>query len=297
VLSLANLQYFHTLARRGNFARAAEELRLSQPALSRSIQALERHLGVQLVERERGRSGILLTPAGVTLLKHADTVVGEIGRLEGLTGGTDSETLAFGIGPQFATLLLPGLVDGLMEQFPSVSTAITIGSTATMTETLLDGDLDFFVSGPLAGPRSPRIRCERFASVPLCFYVRDGHPLLGRKKVTAEQLNEYPRFSGTVFRDRLLAEDDETVALLHPTLCVDNFDMLIRMTLTSDAVMASFVGGMEPPLRRVPFDLAGLLGPSTTFVFRLDGIALPAAGRYAVKQLRAALRDRVDGQP
>jgi DNA-binding transcriptional LysR family regulator len=138
------------------------------------------------------------------------------------------------------------------------------------------------------------VRCERFASVPLCFYVREGHPLLGRRKVTSEQINEYPRFSGTVFRDRLLTEDDETVALLHPTLCVDNFDMLIRMTLTSDAVMASFVGGMEPPLRRLAFDLATLLGPSTTFVFRLDGIALSAAGRYAVKQLRAALRERVD---
>ena len=79
-LDLRKLRYFLAVAHHLNFGRAAEELLLAQPALSRAIQALETNFGVTLFERDHHK--VTLTPAGAALVREADTLLAraEIGR-------------------------------------------------------------------------------------------------------------------------------------------------------------------------------------------------------------------------
>ena len=72
MLDLYKLQHFVVVARTGSFRQAAEQLHLSQPALSRSIQALERRYGVTLLDRSR--TGVHLTTVGQQLLARAHQI-------------------------------------------------------------------------------------------------------------------------------------------------------------------------------------------------------------------------------
>jgi DNA-binding transcriptional LysR family regulator len=72
-LDLRKLRYFLAVAHHLNFGRAAEELPLAQPALSRAIQALEADLGVALFDRDHHK--VALTPAGVALARESETLL------------------------------------------------------------------------------------------------------------------------------------------------------------------------------------------------------------------------------
>jgi DNA-binding transcriptional LysR family regulator len=76
MLDPRRLLTFREVARLGSFSRAAEELSLTQPAVSQQILSLERQAGTRLIDR--GPGGIGLTSAGELLLRHADAVSGRL---------------------------------------------------------------------------------------------------------------------------------------------------------------------------------------------------------------------------
>ena len=75
-MELRHLRYFHAVATTLNFSRAAESLRVAQPALSRQVKALENELGVQLFERNRVR--VQITDAGRLFLTHVEKVLAQV---------------------------------------------------------------------------------------------------------------------------------------------------------------------------------------------------------------------------
>src|ERR1700749_2115111 len=77
-MELRPLQYFAAVARHKHFTRAAEELYVTQPALSQQIRRLEAELGLALLTRTS--RGVELTPAGEDLLQHAEAVLAEVER-------------------------------------------------------------------------------------------------------------------------------------------------------------------------------------------------------------------------
>jgi DNA-binding transcriptional LysR family regulator len=84
MLDLVKLATLRAVVRHGSFSAAAQELRLTQPAVSRQISVLERRLGVQLMAR--GRHGIRLTEAGQVLADHAEAILGRVARAEAEVG-------------------------------------------------------------------------------------------------------------------------------------------------------------------------------------------------------------------
>lgn len=110
---LRQFRHFVALAEHGHYARAAEAVNLSQPALSRSIQALEGQLGCTLVER--GSRGVALTAHGRLVLEHARRLLAGHRALHNAVSqlaNLDSGELCLGGGPFPAARLLPEALAG-----------------------------------------------------------------------------------------------------------------------------------------------------------------------------------------
>lgn len=137
------LKYFQTLARILNFTKTAEELALSQPALSRSISRLEEELGVPLFERKS--RGVVLNRYGEIFLKHANRALWEINEAkEEINNMVDpfhgSISLAF-IQP-LGSSFIPDLIGAFQKQEPGIRFQLTQDSTKEILNQLESAKID-----------------------------------------------------------------------------------------------------------------------------------------------------------
>jgi LysR family nitrogen assimilation transcriptional regulator len=148
-MDLKELHYFRAIAEAGTFAKAAAELRVAQPALSRQMRKLEHNLGVELLNRSS--RGVTPTPAGLALLRR--TV-----ELEEQMEDARREVCAFSnqvVGSlriaapyPISTIMLPELLTRYRERFPSVALHAIEGFSGNITDSLLQGGLDVAIASP-----------------------------------------------------------------------------------------------------------------------------------------------------
>ena len=164
---LRQFRHFVALAEHGHYARAAEAVNLSQPALSRSIQALEGQLGCTLVER--GSRGVALTAHGRLVLEHARRLLAGHRALHNAVsqlGNLDSGELRLGGGPFPAARLLPEALAGFSSAHPRVRVALLIEDWQTLRQRLLDDAVELFVADIRELQGDPQLRIHRYASIP-----------------------------------------------------------------------------------------------------------------------------------
>ena len=112
---------FREVARQGSFSRAGEALALTQPAVSQQVSALERQLGVRLLDR--GPGGPTPTEAGALLLAHADAVADRLAQADTQVAElatAERETLRVGAFPSALATVLPAAIVRLREQHPDL---------------------------------------------------------------------------------------------------------------------------------------------------------------------------------
>ena len=146
-LDLRDLRYFEVIAELGHLGRAAEQLHLTQPALTRCIRRLEDMFGTELFARA-GR-GIELTSAGEALLARArrlHVAADETAREMVDFARGDTGHIRLGIVPTAAQFLLPQLWRALRGETQEVSLKITIAQNDVLTPALRSGDLDLMIS-------------------------------------------------------------------------------------------------------------------------------------------------------
>src|SRR6202142_1769686 len=174
-MDLRRLAHIVALAERRNFARASEQVHLSQPALTRSIQAAEAELGLRLFDR--GSTQVTPTPAGEFVLERARRLV-----FDGRCLKRDVELYrerklgdtAFGAGPFPAATFLAPLLAALRREFAQVALRVEVSNWELLLERLLDEDIEFFVADTRELPRDPRLVVRALRREPAGFYVRDG---------------------------------------------------------------------------------------------------------------------------
>jgi DNA-binding transcriptional LysR family regulator len=132
-LKLSDLRLFHTVAQRGGMAKAAAHLNISQSAVSKAIAALERTLGVRLLDRNP--HGVELTAYGRALLKGGVAVFDELKQsmqqIAFLADPTAGE-LRIGCTEVGAVALVPAVVNQLSRQYPQVVFHVVTADTATL---------------------------------------------------------------------------------------------------------------------------------------------------------------------
>ncbi|MEV2268363.1 LysR substrate-binding domain-containing protein [Nonomuraea africana] len=141
--TLAQLRAFLAVADHLHFREAATQLRMSQPALSASVSALEEILDTQLLERTTRR--VLLTPAGERVAVHAtrvlaavDDLIGEVARNREPFSGPAH----LGVIPTVAPYVLPALLPMFARRFPHLKLTVHEAKTETIVEEVREGRLD-----------------------------------------------------------------------------------------------------------------------------------------------------------
>jgi DNA-binding transcriptional LysR family regulator len=154
VLEIAQLKTFLAVARHHNLTTAAEELHLSQPAVTRQIQRLEQWCGLPLLERH-GRA-TRLTDAGEVLRAHAEQVLLTVDNcrsvLDDLRAGRRGN-LVLGAGLTTVAFTLPGLIQQFKRRWPDIDLAIRTGATQEILQLILEQQIDLgFVTSPVKHP-------------------------------------------------------------------------------------------------------------------------------------------------
>jgi DNA-binding transcriptional LysR family regulator len=241
------------VADRRSFARAAEQVHLSQPALTRSIQAAEAELGLRLFDR--GTQEIAPTPAGEFVIARARQLVFNSRCLERdveLYRNRSLGDTAFGVGPFPAATFLAMLLAGLRRDFPGVKLRVEVSNWQLLVERLREEDIEFFVSDTRDLPADAALEIRPLRHEMGGFYVRAGHPLSAHKSVTLAQLWSFGVASVRlpiavrVALGRLL--DAGSSEELRVALECDDVETLKAVALASDTVLASPHAAVEQEL-------------------------------------------------
>src|SRR4028119_1453575 len=186
-LNLHLLRVFALVAEHGNLSRAAQAAHISQPAVTKAIQELEKQVGIPLLER--GARGVRLTEAGTVLQEHARAIYAaeqvaedELRSLRGLSGGT----LRIGASLTIANYYLPPLVVEFHAQHPQLELLLSSNNTEMITRLLLDYKLDVaLVEGPV---HHERIVVRKWRDDELVVVASPDHPLAKRKRLKIANL-------------------------------------------------------------------------------------------------------------
>lgn len=243
MIELRRLQHLLALADERHFGRAAERVHLSQPAFSRSIQAIEASLGVHLFDREIG--DIRPTPMGEFLIERARRLLFDARCLHRdvdlLRDGQLGDT-AFGVGPFPAATLLPAVLVALRRQYPGVGLRVEISNWHLLHERLHAEDIEFFVSDVRDLPDDPALEIRSLGRQAGSLYVRSGHPLARRECSLAEAWSHgiaatrLPVAVKAALAALLGLPPGETPAL---ALECDDTALLKRVAQETDTVLAS----------------------------------------------------------
>jgi len=190
-VELRHLAALDAVVEEGSFARAAARLGYTQSALSQQVAALERIVGMRLLERRTGRSPLGTTEAGALLLRHADRIVASLraadADLAALRAGS-SGTLRVGTFQTVGTGVLPTLLARFARQRGGVDVALVeaVGRDELLARVETGGvDVSFTVLPVEEGP----FESVALMDDPWVLVVPDGSPLAGRSRpVTAADL-------------------------------------------------------------------------------------------------------------
>lgn len=242
-MTLIQLRHLISLAETGSYTRSAELLCLTQPALSRSVQALEKELGQKLFDRVGRRSE--LTPYGRDIAQRARQLVYDVDDLAGSgrrmsAGKTGAIRIGLGSGPG-AVLSVP-LMKTMATRYPTTRLEIARGDIGLLAQALRDRRLDALVIDARSLAPAPDLRVSSLLEMRGAFVCRPDHPLTRWKgPLRFAALRQYP-IASTPLSDevaRMLVERYGPQA--HPAECVtlrcEEIPALVAVARQSDAVV------------------------------------------------------------
>ena len=180
-MNVDELRWFVAVAETGRVTQAAEELHISQPALSRALARMQAELGVSLFDR-RGRT-LRLNRYGELYLEHARRTLAELdaGRraLEEVTGD-ETGVVSLGFAPTLSTWLVPALVSAFREEHPGPRFQLHQDAVGQLVNLLHEGAVDLLIC---SRPGDEGLGWRALGSERLQLAVPPGHRLAGRKRV------------------------------------------------------------------------------------------------------------------
>ena len=294
-MTLVQLRHLISLAQTGSFSRSADTLFLTQPALSRSIRALETELGQALFDRIGRHSEA--TPFGRDIVERARQLVNAADDLResgqqlarGMAG-----SLRIGLGSGPGAMLMTPLLMQMATQHPQLRLEISRGRTELLARSLRERTIDALVVDARSLTPAPDLRAGDTYEMRGSFLCRRGHPLARKRGgVLFEHLRAYP-IASTPLSDevaRVLVERYGPEA--HPQRCVtlhcEELPSLVELTRRTDTVLIAIraAGSDLAELNMKPALDATARFAIVTLAGRSEAPALPIV-RHLMREL---LRD------
>ena len=217
------LQVFHSVAKHLSFTKAAEQLFMTQPAVTFQVKQLEEHFNTRLFERKRG--GISLTPAGELVLGYAEKILALSSEMDTRVGeltGEVSGPLLLGASMTIAEFILPRILGEFKALHPQVQTQMSVANSEIIENRVADLSLDV---GLVESPsHSPSVVTEVCCDDELVVICSRGHRLANSGGVTPEDVLAEPiisresgsgtrEFADNYFRDCNVAPDELNIVM------------------------------------------------------------------------------------
>lgn len=225
-MELNQLEYFKTLAHINHFTHAAQNIAVSQPALSRSIAKLENELGVPLFDRV-GKS-IKLTQYGQTFLVHVERALQEISNGRQAIANLsepDQGVVNLSFLHSLGSYLVPVLLSKFRKQYPKIQFSLNQNNSAFLTNDLVDGEMDLCLCSTL-------MTTETLGWISLCaeelfVVVPAKHHLAKRKSINLSEIAHEPFITfKPMYGLRLLADQFFETASIRPKITFEGDEIM-----------------------------------------------------------------------
>lgn len=264
-VKLRHLVIVLTVAEQGSLVRAAEELYLTQPALSRALREAEHAIGAPLFERTA--RGMVPTLAGEACLEHAKAIVGHLSTLRRRVdelADPASGLVKVGAHVTGANLLLPRAVARLTAEKPRVEVRLREAPPETLIQELGNGDLDLLVGRVTDHPSTARLRLVPLYREDFRIVAAPWHPAHAMPEVSLQDLADFRwvvPLANTPLRDEL-EQNFRNAGLAPPAQQVESGAPATVRTLVVEAgflaLMPESMALAEPDVKILSLHLNGL---------------------------------------
>ncbi len=294
-MKLNSLRDFMAVAERGSLRAAARQLEVTQPAITRSIQELEKELGVVLFERRA--KGVSLTKMGELLLRRSKAVRSELQRaqdeIDQLRGEKHGQICVCMSGvPHMA--MLPDAMAAFRQRYPDVKLDIIDGLLPGVETELKDGVVDCYI-GPTMEEVSPELNAEKLFDSRRVIVGRRGHPLANARSLKELVDAEWVTTSVTYRAEEEIAPLFAQNGLPPPRMIVHARSALTFLFTVaySDLLMLLPIQWTQTPLFRQalqPIHVVEPLPSPPICIVRRNSMPLTPAAEYFCDMVRRASR-------
>lgn len=193
MISHMQMKYLLAVALTGNITKAAAQLHITQPSLSNQIIALEKQLGIPLLERRRKR--VYLTEAGKYFARQAQKILAEDQSLEHSMkefAQLQKGSLRIGLLPILCPLQLPEMVAAFQKKFPQIHLDLTVDGSSNLLENLVSDDLDCVIAIMENDNPKQEVTAIPLKTSAICAALHEKEPLAAYSYITPQQLFHKP---------------------------------------------------------------------------------------------------------
>lgn len=283
MMDVSDIKLIKKVAELGSINKAADELFMSQPTLSKRISRLEQNLNVKLFYRHS--SGMQPTEVADYLIQNGqlvqaklDSMVRHVERLASLEGGT----LNVGVGPIIEQLYYPDVLLAFVKATNNIQMQLKTANSNALLKMIIDGHIDIAV-GPFNKEALPDdLVCAPLQGAPVIFAAKPSHPLIGQSNLNWNDIMAYPKICPR-------AEQSTTIPGKHKSLigslriACDNYTTAISLVQNSDFITAGprllFQQQInDGTLAEIPFDAD--IHWQSSWIAKREAVYTPAVEKF-----------------
>lgn len=232
-ISLDYYKIFYVVAKSGNITKAANELNISQPAISKSIKLLEEQLGGQLFVRTK--RGVNLTEEGKEFYKYIEQAMEFINNAEHKFSemvNLDTGLIKIGISTTLTKKYLMPFIELFHKTYPKIRIQIQTAISKRLFELLRQGLVDLVVVN-LPVDKVNDIEIIKVKEVQDCFIVGEAYKDLTKSPIELKEIIKYPlvlQTPGAVTRRFLDMYGEENGVIFQPSMLISGFSLVVEFT-------------------------------------------------------------------
>ncbi|QIB67400.1 LysR family transcriptional regulator [Kineobactrum salinum] len=259
------------VAHAGSFTEAANQIGLTQSAITKSIADLERELGYSIFHRTA--RGVVMTEQGAEFIERVKRLLDDVRELFDRGAGPKdpfAKPLRIGVCPASLEWLLAAPLAALLARHPSIKLDVAGGSFERISQLLRNGGVDVAVGFEEAFSEIGGLKREPIAALRTVLFVRKGHPILCRKKITGAILAAYdfvlPSFSRPFAVVIQALFEEHGLPWQQHVHTIDSFSIVKRVVAASDVIGVTTVEyakskAFSTIYEQVPGNLLFIQGP------------------------------------